>query len=383
MLLVVGAGLMLRSFLLLNSVDPGFRPDHLLTFRMMLLSHGDTIDEFFLRRADLVRGMLAGIRSLPMVKDAGSIHLLPLTGMQSGTWFYRLDRPKPPIGSMSGGDISVISDRYFETMGIPLVAGREFDLRDRAGSPLVAVLNRAAAQRYFPGENPLGKRMSVAWSRIGKGPNEVEIVGVAADIRHNGLDVALEPCMFLPQAQQPSGFASLLVRINGDPQSAIEAVRQQIRSIYASQGIQDIQTMDQVMSDYVAKPRLEVAVLGIFGALALLLACVGTYAVISYSVEQRMREMGIRAALGAAPRAILRMVLREGLLLAAAGIAGGVVSALVLTRYLAALLYAVKPTDPLVYTLVGVVLALSAIAGCYFPARRATRVDPAIVLREE
>ncbi len=383
MLLVIGAGLMLRSFLLLNSVDPGFRSGHLLTFRMMLLSSGNTIEKYFSRRADLMRSMLDRIRVLPMVRSASSIHMLPMTGMNSGSGYYRLDRPKPPLGAVTGGDVSVVSDGYFATMDIRMLAVREFNGHDRAGSPLVAILNHTAAARYYPGESPLGKRMRVAWSHLGTGPDDVEIIGVAADVRQAGLDVAPDPCIYLPQAQQPSGFASLVVRIDGDAQSAIEAVRQQIHSAYASQGVQDIQTMDQVISDSVAKPRLQAAVLGIFGGLALLLACVGTYAVISYSVEQRMREMGIRVALGAAPAAILRMVLGEGLGLAAAGIACGAVSALVLTRYLRSMLYSVKPGDPLVYGLVAAVLVLSAIAGCYFPARRATHVDPAVVLREE
>ena len=383
MLLVVGAGLMLRSFLLLNSVDPGFRPDHLLTFRMLLLSRGNTLDEYLIRRADLMQQMLDRIRALPMVRSASSIHLLPMTGMQSGSGYYRLDRPKPALGAMVGGDVSVISDRYFETMGIPLLTGREFDSRDRAGSPLVAILNRTAAAQQFPGESPIGNRMHVEWSRIGKGPDEVEIVGVAADIRHSGFDAPIEPCIFLPQSQQPSGFASLLIRTNGDPRGAIAAVKQQIHAAYSSQGTEDIQTMDQVLADYVAKPRLEVAVLTVFGALALLLACVGIYAVISYSVEQRTREMGIRLALGAAPYSILRMVLREGLWLALIGIAAGVAASLALTRYLQTLLFAIRPTDPLVFALVAAILAISAAAGCYFPARRATRVDPALVLREE
>src|SRR5581483_8176047 len=160
MLLVVGAGLMMRSFLLLNSVDPGFRPEHLLTFRMRLLpGGGNSPDEYFRHLANLMRGMLDHVRTLPLVKSASSIHLLPMTGMQSGSEYYRLDGPKPVPGSGSGGDVSIISDRYFETMGIPLLAGREFDGHDRAGAPLVGILNQTAARKIFPGESPIGKRM--------------------------------------------------------------------------------------------------------------------------------------------------------------------------------------------------------------------------------
>jgi putative ABC transport system permease protein len=380
MLLVIGAGLMLRSFILLNSVDPGFRPERLVTFRMVVSSHARTFDEVLVRRATLVAQMIERIRNLPGVTAASSIHLLPMSGGNSGTWYYRTDRPAPPPAS-GGGDVSIVSDAYFHTMGIPIFAGREFDWHDRAGSPSVGVLNQSAAQQMFPGENPLGKRLRVAW---GIEPTEdVQIVGVSADIHHSGLDTKPEPCLFMPQAQQPSAFVSLLVRTAADPVTLIPAVKQQIHAVYPGQGIQDIQTMDELIAGSVARPKLDATIMGVFGAIALALACLGIYAVISYSVEQRRREMGIRMALGAAPAGILGMVLREGMALAAAGIAIGIAASLGLTRYLSSLLYAVKPADPMVFSAVTAVLALAAAAGCFFPARRATRVDPAMVLREE
>ena len=381
MLLVIGAGLMLRSFILLNSVDPGFRPEKLLAFRMLLLpSQWTTYEELLVRRGALVDRMLRQIRSLPQVTAASSIHLLPLSGSQSGTDYSRADRPAPPPGTPSGGDVSVVSDAYFRTMGIRLVAGREFDGHDTLGSPRVAVVNQALVKLMLPGEDPIGKRIRIAW---GPGPNEVEIVGLAADVRHNGLENTAEPCLFLPQAQAPSAWASLLVRVNGDPAAAIEAVREQIHSAAPHQGIAEIANMEDVMADSIARPKLEVTVLGAFGLLALILACVGIYAVISYSVEQRSREMGIRLAMGAAPGSISRLVLREGLMLASMGIGLGVVAALLLTRYLQTLLYTITPTDPAVFAAVTAMLAGATAAGCYVPARRATRVDPAIVLREE
>ncbi len=380
MLLVIGAGLMLRSFALLNAVDPGFRPDRLLTFRMVLVPSGwKTFDELLTQRAALIEQMLARIRTLPQVTSASSISFLPLSGSQSGTAYYRTDRPAPPLGAMPGGDTSVVSDGYFRTMGIPLVAGREFEERDRSGSPQVAILNQTAARRNFPGENPVGKRMHVDWT----GPPEVEIVGVAKDVRHNGLENSPDPCLFLPQAQRPAGWASLLVRTADDPAGVVAAVKQQIHVVAPHQGIEEVQTMERVMSDSLARPRLDATIFAIFGGIALLLASVGIFAVISYSVEQRTREMGIRIALGAVPGAILRQVLREGLALCAVGVAIGLGAAFLLTRYLTTLLFAIRPTDTLVYTVVSLVLAASALAGCYFPARHATRVDPAIVLREE
>jgi putative ABC transport system permease protein len=377
LLLVTGAGLLLRSFILLNQVDPGFRPERLLTFRMRLLSGSD--GKIFEHRAAVVREVLDRVRRLPGVTSASSIHVLPMCCGNSGSGYHRTDRPAPPPGDFSGGDVSVVSDAYFHTMGIPIVAGREFDTHDQMGSPLVAILNQTAAQTIFPGENPIGKHLKVAW---GFDP-VVEVVGVARDIRHNGLENTPDPCLFLPHAQQPNGLASLVIRTSGDPRAAIPAVKEQMRAVDPNQGAQDIATMEQVMSDSIARPRLQVTLMCIFGLLALSLACVGIYAVISYSVQQRTREMGIRLALGAAPDGIRRLVLREGCVLAAAGIGVGLVAARALTGYLSTLLYTVKPTDSLVFAGVSAVLAAAAMAGCYFPARRATRVDPAVVLREE
>jgi putative ABC transport system permease protein len=378
LLLVTGAGLLLRSFILLNQVDPGFRPDHLLTFRMRLISD-NAGGKIFEHRAAVIREILDRVRALPGVAAASSIHVLPMCCGNSGTAYYRADRPAPPPGSLSGGDFSVISGDYFRTMGILMIAGREFDWRDRKGSPEVAILNQTAAQQIFPGENPLGKHVKFH----GYFNPTLEIVGVARDIRHNGLENRPDPCLFLPQSQQPSGLAALVIRTGGDPRALIPAVKEQMRAVDPNQGAQDIATMEQVMSDSIAAPRLQVTLMCIFGGLALLLAAIGIYAVISYSVEQRTREMGIRLALGAAPDSIRRLVLREGCALAVAGIGIGLVAARALTSYLATLLYMVKPTDSIVFGGVSAVLAAAALAGCYFPARRATRVDPVVVLREE
>jgi len=376
-LLVIGAGLMLRSFILLNEVNPGFRAERLIAFRMLLNTPLDP--HWQEHRAARVQQMLDRIRALPMVASASSINILPLSGRQSGTSYNRVDRPTPTIGAGTGGDYSAISDGYFRTMGIPILAGREFDTRDRNGAPDVAILNQAAAQLIFPGENPIGQRLRVDMYRT----PVVEIVGLAADVHHHGLGSAAVPCLFLPQAQAPNGFASLVVRTSGEPAAVIAAVKQQMREVAPDQGVQDINTMEELISISLARPKLQTTLMGIFGAIALILACVGIYAVVSYSVEQRTREMGIRLALGAAPRSILRLVVGEGLWMACAGILAGLAGAILLTRYLATLLYAIRPTDTLVYGAVSALLFAAALAGCYVPARRAIRVDPAVVLREE
>ena len=377
MLLVIGGGLMLRSFLVLHDVAPGFRADHVLTVRMLLnvSKYGGNLQ----RRAAVMQDMVGRLRSLPGVSSAASIHLLPMTGMQSGSWYTRADRPEPPAGTDRGGDVSVISDGYFRTMGIPIVAGRDFDSRDRFGSPGVAILNQTAARQIFPGENPIGKRLRVWWSVV----RDAEIVGVAADIRHSTLERPPDPCLFLSNAQTPSLFASLVIRTHGEPGAAAAAVKEQMRAVDPDQGARAIEPLEAIVSDSLAQPRMRAAVLSGFGLLGLILACVGIYAVISYSVEQRTREMGIRMALGAAPKAILRLVLQEGLVLTAIGVMAGLGGALLLTRYLETLLFAIKRTDVSVYAAVTAVLVAAAIAGCYFPARRATRVHPAVVLREE
>ena len=375
--LVAGAGLMLRSFAVLNSVNLGFRPDHLLTFRMLLIFNKYAGD--LPRRAGIVANTLERVRALPEVQSASSIHVLPMLNTNSGTDYDRGDRPLPPPGQRKGGDVSVVSDDYFRTMGIPIVAGREFNSHDRLGSPGVVILNRVAAKMLYENENPIGKRVHVDWSVV----TDAEVVGIAENMRHEGLDTDPQPTLYVCNMQAPSLFASLLVRTRGEPMAAVAAVKEAMRQVDPDQGTAAIESMQQMISSSVAGPRLQTVLLGAFGGLGLLLACIGIYAVISYSVAQRVREMGIRLALGAAPAAIRRMVLREGMALAIAGIVAGVLAALALTRYLASLLYTVKPTDPAVFALVIAVLVSAAAAGCWFPARRATSVDPAVVLRDE
>jgi putative ABC transport system permease protein len=377
-LLVIGAGLMLRSLALLNGTNLGFRSDHLLTVRMMLIFSKYAGD--LPRRAAIMQDALERIRALPQVKSASSIHILPMMGTNSGTGYHRADRPAPAPGTGGGGEVSVISDQYFRTMGIPMIAGREFERRtDRMGAPAVAILNREAARTMFENENPIGKRLKVAWG----GATDPEIVGVSENMRHDGVSIAPQPTLFLSNMQTPSLFASLLIRTQGDPMAAAGAIKEAMRQTDPDQGAAEIQSMEQLVATSIAGPRLQTVLLGTFGGLGLVLACVGIYAVISYSVAQRTREMGIRLALGAAPGAIRGLVLREGMLLAGAGIAAGILAALAFTRYLETLLYSVKPTDPGVYLSVCGVLAVSAAAGCWLPARRATGVDPAVVLREE
>jgi putative ABC transport system permease protein len=302
-----------------------------------------------------------------------------MSGGNSGTWYYRADRPQPAAGDKPGGDVSIVTPGYFQAMGIPLLGGRDFEDRDRLGSPHVAILNQAAARLFYQDEDPLGKSMAVWWNDAGN----VRVVGVVADIRHAELSDRPQPCLFMPNAQQPFPFASLVVRTAGDPLSLVPAITEQIRRVDADQGVAEIHTMEDLVANSIARPRVQTMLMGLFGLLALTLASIGIYGVISYSVTQRTREIGIRLAIGALPAAIFSAVFKDGMRLTGFGLGIGLGAALGLTRYMRSLLFEVQPADPLVFAGVTGLLLLVAMAACYIPAARATRVDPAVVLREE
>jgi putative ABC transport system permease protein len=374
--LVTGAGLMIRSFGHLMSVATGFQSDHVLTVRMMLLpSKYGQIE----RRAAVIGQILERVRSLPQVVSAGSIHFLPMIGTNSGTWYYRSDRPEPQPGNMSGGDVSIVSESYFRTLSIPFVLGRDFDVRDNISSPKVVILNQSAAQMLFPGEDPIGKHVTVRWDR----QPDAEVVGVVADIRHDSLAHKPEPCLFLPASQEPHMLVSLVIRTAGNPSTLAKSVEQQIRSIDPDQGISETKTMDNLIDESVASPRLQAILLGLFGFVALTLAAVGIYGTISYSVVQRTREIGVRMAIGATPRRVLGFVVRDGMVVTGIGVIVGAIAAAGLARYLQTLLFEVRPTDSGVWTVVVATVFAVAAAACVVPALRASRLDPAIVLRND
>jgi putative ABC transport system permease protein len=374
--LVSTAALMVRSFLRLTNVDTGFHAENVLTARMLLLPVQK--EEY---RAETVRQMLDRIRALPGVVAAGSIGILPMEGTNSGTAYYRADRPDPAPSARPGGDVSIITPGYFEAMRIPMIHGRAFDVEDRAGSPTVAILNQRAAGILFPGEIAAGKRLKVQW---GPGGNPiVEVVGVVADIRHDGVSTPPDPCLFMPNDQQPFPFTSLTVRTTGNPASLENELREQIRAVDSDQGIAKMEPLQQMVSDSIARPRLETVVLTAFGVIALGLACIGLYGLIAFSVAQRIREIGIRVALGASKAGIFRMILGDGFRLTAIGVLLGLAGVVSSTRFLRTLLFEINPLDPTALgSVICILLIVSAVA-CYIPALRATNADPASVLREE
>jgi len=374
LVLVSVAGLMVRSFLRLASVDTGFRAENVLTVRMMLLPAQK--QQY---HAETVRQMLDRIRALPGVVADGSIGILPMEGTNSGTPYYRADRPDPEPNARPGGDVSIITPGYFETMRIPMIRGRAFNAQDRAGSPLVAILNQSAAHMLFPNEDALGKRVKVEWDNN----DVVEVVGVVADIRHSEVSTPPDPCLFMPNDQQPFWAAALVVRTTGDPAQIENAIREQIRLVDADQGISKIEEMQQMVSDSIAQPRLEATVLTLFGVIALGLASIGLYGLIAFSVVQRTREVGIRMALGASRAGVFRMILGDGLRLTLIGGIVGLAVIIGLSRVLRSLLFEIQPLDTSTLSSVIGILIIVSLLACYVPARRATKADPATVLREE
>jgi putative ABC transport system permease protein len=374
LVLVSAAGLMVRSFLRLASVDIGFRAENVLTVRMALLPAQK--DEY---RAQTVREMLDRIRTLPGVVADGAIGILPMEGTNSGTAYYRADRPDPAPNARPGGEVSIITPGYFEAMRVPMIRGRPFNARDRSGSPDVAILNQSAARMLFPGENAVGKRVKVQWTNN----DVVEVVGVVADIRHNGVSTPPDPCLFMPNDQQPFPYTALVVRTIGNPAQLEKAIREQIRLVDADQGIAKIEEMQQMVADSIARPRLEATVLTLFGVIALALASIGLYGLIAFSVAQRAREIGIRMALGASRAGVFRMILGDGLRLVLIGGIVGLAAIFGLTRFLRSLLYEIQPLDPATLTSVAGILVIVSLMACYVPARRAMQAGPAAVLRQE
>ncbi len=376
LLLSVGAGLMLRSFARLISVDPGFSPEHLLTMHIWT-SPARYHDN--LKRSQYFDRVLAEIRSAPGVQAAGSTHFLPLTERISGSCFSFADQPAPSPADSPSAQFLIISSGYFQTMGTALIRGRDFDHRDRFNSLPVAIVNHAFVDRYYSGQNALGKQLRVCWD-IEK---PVEIVGVVADARQAQLQDAPKPTIFLSNSQAPMYFATLVVRATGDPIQIARSTEEAIHRVDPDQAVSDIQTMETVFSDSVSSPRFQAILLLVFAGLAVALAMIGVYGIVSYSISQRTNELGIRIALGARAADVVRLVLCEAFVLAAIALLLGLAGSIALSRVLQSLLFEVTPTDPV--TLASVcflVLAVTALAAV-LPARRATRIDPLIAVRYE
>jgi putative ABC transport system permease protein len=383
LMLLVGAGLMLRSFSRLRDVNPGFRTDHALTLRISLpvpdgqisAADGDRFVNFFDRA-------LARLRELPGVTAAGATNMIPLDG--NGTdrlidvegYVPRDAADKPDAQNRQA------TPGWFAAMGIPLMRGRIIEPTDDDKSPRVVVVNETFAKQFFPNSEALGKRI-----RLGKLTNEfpwATIVGIVGDVRGFALDEPPLPTMYWPVAQiRATPALAIVVRTQGDPAALSSAVRGALTEIDSTQPIYDMQTLDQLVARSLGQRRFTLTLMLLFGVIALVLSAVGIYGVMAFAVSQRTQEIGIRMALGASALDVLKLVLRNGMFLAVIGAVIGLAGAFAITRFMSSLLFGVSPTDVVTFGLVTAGLLLVALVACYLPARRATKVDPLIALRYE
>lgn len=377
--MLVAAGLLLKSFLRLTNVSPGFDPHNLLTARISLPFDKYSTDP---QQAAFSSQLLERISVLPGVRAASLSTGLPNTlsvKMRVGIE----GRPIPALNDPTASvPLDSVSDGYFRTLGIPIVSGRGFEYRDGPNAANVAVVNQEFVRSFFPhGENPIGQRILIAAGTPFQ--TAVSIVGVSAAIRRVGPSDKPLPQVFLPFAQSPSTDITVLLRTASDPQPVVSELRSQVLAIDKELPLSEVATMDDLLAGETADQRFEAAAVGLFATLALILAGVGIYGVISYLVSQRTHEIGIRMALGSQRDDVLRMVIREGMLMAGTGMAVGIGGALALTRLLRSLLFQITPTDPATFSAVTVILAAVALLACYIPACRAMRVDPIVALKYE
>ena len=376
LVLTAGTGLLLRSFWRLANVDPGFRPQGVLTVPVGLPDRTYPTAE---RQAAFIREAVARASRLPGVESVAAMSATPLGGGGSATRFRVLDRPVPPRGEEPSTNVRIVTPGLFRTLAIPLLAGRDFDERDVAGRPAVVVVSRGLAREFWPDKNPLGQRVSLSWD----GWTEAEVVGVVGNVRFNTLDRDMPRVMYWPQAQLANAFMALLVRTSGPPLSLVPAVRQELAALDRDLPPGRFRTLDEVAAGSLDQPRFLLRLLAAFALVALALAAVGVYGVMSYTVGERIPEVGVRLAIGASPADIVRLILGEGLALGAAGIALGLVLTAAGAGALGTLLYEVPPRDPVSLAAVAALLLLATLAAAWLPARRAARTDPLKALRAE
>jgi putative ABC transport system permease protein len=369
--LTLGAGLLLRSFLSVLAVDPGFQSDHLLTLQIALPPKYQTPAH----RLELYKDLFTRLESLPGVRSTGGTTRLPL-GSTNVTTKVGVEGRDTPVAEWPEVEFRRAIHNYFEAMGIPLLRGRTFAESDNANAPPVVVINQTMARQLFGAVDPIGKRI-----RMSTGSTWNTIVGVIGDVRHSGLEAPAAPEMYVSYLQGPPVNPFLVVRTSGDPAALTASVRSELRALDKDIAAYDIRPMAQVRAESVGQRRFVLLLVGAFGALALIMAAVGVYGVMALTVSERTSEIGIRLALGAQPRSVLRLVVAQGVTLAAIGIAIGVGASFALTPLLTAQLFGIRPLDPATMAAVPALLLSVAAFACYVPARRAMRIDPVNALR--
>lgn len=378
LVLLAGAGLMIRSFARMQAIDPGFRADGLLTTRVQTpaVRYPDSA-----KSAAFYTAAIERFSAIPSVRDAAAVSFLPLAGPGMATSFYRADRPAPAAGEAASTQVRPITPNWFQTMGIPVLAGRDFIASDKEKSTPVAVISESVARRELAGENPIGMRLHV---NIGRpGGVDYEIVGVVPDIKIASIEGAAGPAVYVPHTQLAIGMMTFVIRTDLDPTSLATSVGAAVRALDPELPLADVQTMRNVVDQTMAQPRVVAVLLSAFALIALVLAGVGVYGVIAYSVAQRTQEIGVRMALGATPGSVLGLVMTRAVRLVLGGIVLGLLAAAAFTRLLATQLYETDAMDPLAFGVTAAVLFVVATLACYVPARRGTRIAPVEALRSE
>jgi len=376
--LLVGAGLLIQSLWRLRQVSPGFESQNLLTFVVGIPEVKYPTE----KQAQFYHDLVARVESLPGVRSASAVIPLPLSGDLFRISFETEGRPMAK-GDLPSADFFAIGDGYFKTLGVSILKGRDFNERDGEKAPGVIIVNQAFAEKFFPNEDPIGKRIKPGIATGEKKPDWREIVGVVADVRNRNLSSELRIGYFVPAAQIPFNQMTMVVRTTNDPHSLITAVQNEVHAMDKELPVFSVKTMEEYISAAVAAPRFNTTLLAIFAAVALVLTIVGLYGVMSYSVAQRTNEIGIRMALGAQTGDVLRLIVSQGFKLVLMGLGLGLIGAFALMWVIASLLFGVTTKDPLTYAAVAILLAVVALLACYIPARRASRVDPMEALHYE
>jgi len=376
--LLASAGLLIKSFIRLQQVDRGFNTDNVLTMVIRVSTARYKEDAQFV---NFFGQVLERVRHLPTVRSAGMVNFLPLYGgLGSSTGFKIVGQPEPPPGQGPSCDVRVADSGYFQTMGIPLLRGRYFSDTEQREPKRVILINEALARTYFPGQDPLGQRLDVM---MFDNPTPTEIIGIVGNVRYDSLIDASPPAVYFTHPDLTYSFMTLVISTDGEPTAIAPAVQREIRALEPNQPVSDVRTMNRVMSEWVARSRFNTLLLGLFAGLATLLSAVGIFGVMNYSVALRTREIGLRLAVGAQPRQVLLLVLKQGFWLTMIGVVLGLAAAFALTRLLSGLLFGVAAIDVTTFATISLLLIIVSLLACYLPARRAMRIDPLSALRYE